>query len=948
MTTLAKQDIQQELVAITAKLLVDSGETKHRDIRLDASLQRHLGIDSLGRSELFYRIEKAFDVTIPDRLLAQAESLQDIADYLEHASPGITQTIRQEVVITHGEKVNVDPLSAQTLLDILLMYAKAVPNKVHIYFQHEEGHEEPVTYQQLLVSSLCVAKTLRDLGLQEGETVAIMLPTHPGFFYTFYGVLLAGGIPVPIYPPFRMHMLEAYAKTEAHILSNAEVRILITFEEAEKLGHLLKGFVPSLKTVMTLHELMQHTEALPLEEAFKPDSTTSAFIQYTSGSTSNPKGVLLSHDNLLSNIRGYGKAINVTPDDVCVSWLPLYHDMGLIGAWLGSLYHGIPLVLLTPFTFLNHPERWLWAIHYHRGTVTAAPNFAYDLCVRKIEPGKIEGLDLSSWRMAANGAEKVYPRTLDLFAEKFAPYGLKAHALTPVYGLAECTVGLAIPPMGRGYRVDYVDRQQFEAASLAEPTTDKKNGLAFLSCGMPLDKHEIRITNADNQALPPRHVGRLQFRGPSMMQGYYNNPEATAAIFHDGWFDSGDLAYQADGEVFITGRRKDLIIKAGRNLYPVEIEELVGAVPGIRQGCVAAFDVTDHRRGTEQLVVVAETKEKGKEKHQQLCAAINDAVSTVLDIVPDHIELVEPRTVPKTSSGKLQRSACKAMYVEGKLHRFHLPPWMQVAKLGLGWGVNKAARAIKKIGRFFYTCYMALMALFTLLPLWAIVKMVTPIGAAVWCRRWARLMLLVSFCRRKYTGLENLTRVSPVIFAANHMSYIDAVVMIAILPLGTRLIGKKEVFSAPLIGSIAKKLNFIAVNRLDLTKGLEDTNQIADAIKKGDSVMIFPEGTFGYTSGLRPFRLGTFKAAAETSTPICPIALSGNRYILRSGEALMKPGTITVTVGTPVQPQGTEWVDIVALRDKVRADIGRYSEEPSLDFIVAQTVASSVAPKEYQ
>ncbi|MFZ2314186.1 MAG: AMP-binding protein [Gammaproteobacteria bacterium] len=948
MNTLSKQDIQQELIAITAKLLADSGEARRREIKLDASLQRHLGIDSLGRSELFHRVEKSFDVTIPDRLLAQAESLQDIADYLEHASPGIKQATLHEVMFTHGEKANVDPAPAQTLIDILLMYAQAVPNKVHIYFQHEDGQEEPITYQQLLTASLCVARALRELGLNDGETVAIMLPTHPGFFYTFYGVLLAGGIPVPIYPPFRMHMLEAYAKTEAHILSNAEVRLLVTFDEAEKLGHLLQGFVPSLKKVTTMQELMKNKQSLALDAIFKPASETPAFIQYTSGSTSDPKGVLLSHYNLLSNIRAYGKAIEVTPDDVCVSWLPLYHDMGLIGAWLGSLYHGIPLVLLTPFTFLNHPERWLWAIHYHRGTVSAAPNFAYDLCVRKIDPGVIEGLDLSSWRLAANGAEKVYPRTLELFIEKFSPYGLKSTAPMPVYGLAESTVGLAIPPMNRKYRVDHIDRKEFEESSRAVMTADKKNTLTFLSCGFPLAGHEIRITDENNLLLSERQVGRLQFRGPSSMQGYYNNPTATEAICHDGWLDSGDLAYQADGEVFITGRRKDLIIKAGRNLYPVEIEELVGAVPGIRQGCVAAFGVTDAKRGTEQLVVVAETKETNREKRQQIIEAINDTISTVLDMVPDHIELVAPRTVPKTSSGKLQRSACKKMYIDGKLSRFHLPPWMQVAKLGAGWGVNKSIRAVKKIGRFFYTCYMGLAAVLTVLPLWAAVSFVSQPTAAKLCRRWARLMLTLSFCPMKYAGLENLTRISPVIFAANHASYIDAIMMIAILPTNTRLIGKKEIFAVPIIGSISSKLKYISVDRLDLTKGIEDTKQIAEAIKAGDSVMIFPEGTFGYASGLRPFRLGTFKAAAETNTAICPIALSGNRFILRSGEGLMKPGRISVVVSSPIKPVGTEWTDVVALRDLVRADIIKHCGEPSLDLIVPQTVASSIAPKEYQ
>ena len=218
-------------------------------------------------------------------------------------------------------------------------------------------------------------------------------------------------------------------------------------------------------------------------------------------------------------------------------------------------------------------------------------------------------MDLSSLRIAANGAEKVYQRTLEQFAEKFVPYGFDRKALLPVYGLAESTVGLAIPPLGRDFWVDHVDRKKFEEDRWAIPATGK-NALSFVSCGLPIDGHEIRIVDDKNLELPERHVGNLQFRGPSSMQGYYHNARATQAVYHDGWIDSGDLAYQVKGEIFITGRRKDLIIKAGRNLYPAEIEELVGSIPGVRQGCVTAFGVTEAQRGTEQLVVVAETRGK--------------------------------------------------------------------------------------------------------------------------------------------------------------------------------------------------------------------------------------------------------------------------------------------------------------------------------------------------
>lgn len=556
--------INHELIAITTQLLAESGGPYKRKVEMDVPFQR-LGIDSLARAELFSRIEKHFHLSLPDSLLAQVTDLNDVSQFIAANLTVVKkEKISQKIITEHPEQNVVNPHQAKTLVDILLLYADQVPNKPHIYFQNEDGQEEIITYAQLLASSLKVANGLRQHGLKEKETVAIMQPTNLGFFYTFFGTLLAGGIPVPIYPPFRTYMLESYAKTEARILKSAEIRILVTFDKAENLSRLLQGFVPSLKVVTTVKDLQHVSE---LSEPFKPSPEDFALIQYTSGSTADPKGVLLAHRNLLANISAYGKGIKVNPKDVAVSWLPLYHDFGLIGAWFGSLYHGVPLVLMTPFSFLNHPEKWLWAIHYHRGTISGAPNFAYDLCVRKIEPNQIEGLDLSSWRIAANGAEKVYPRTLQQFVEKFAPYGLKRTTLLPVYGLAESTVCLTIPPLDREFRIDIIDRKKFEKERLALPS-QHKNALEFASCGLPLPSHEVRIVDDHNQELPERHVGNLQFRGPSSMQGYYNNSEATKKILHQGgWLDSGDLAYLADQEVFITGRYKDLIIKAGRNLY---------------------------------------------------------------------------------------------------------------------------------------------------------------------------------------------------------------------------------------------------------------------------------------------------------------------------------------------------------------------------------------------
>ena len=295
-----------------------------------------------------------------------------------------------------------------------------------------------------------------------------------------------------------------------------------------------------------------------------------------------------------------------------VSWLPLYHDMGLIGLWLGALYFGVPVAIMSPLAFLSRPSRWLWTIHAHRGTISAAPNFAFDLCARRIADEEIQGLDLSSWRVAVNGSEAVSPDTIDRFTRRFAPYGFKAEAMCPAYGLAESSVALTLGAPRRAPRVDRIAREPFERAREIRPASRRRCASASVRL---LRSHRCATTRCGSSispvdALGDRIEGRIQFRGPSVTRGYFRNAEATRAAVHDGWMDSGDLGYQADGELFITGREKDLIIQGGRNICAEEVEAITSGVPGIRPNCVAAFGIPDPATGTERLVVVAETREQ--------------------------------------------------------------------------------------------------------------------------------------------------------------------------------------------------------------------------------------------------------------------------------------------------------------------------------------------------
>ena len=632
--------IEAQALAVVRQVLVELGGSRGLE-ELSARgpaahLERELGLGSLERVELMLRLSDSCGARLPDKVVAEADTVQDLIDAILRAeTPAAGRGTGQHTevsdapaasraVSTAGAIVFTSPdlaekiRTAETLTEILRLRGRGEPARTHILLYEESDDPREITFGELYERATAVATELQNRGLEPGQTVAIMLPTCAEFFFTFAGVLLAGGIPVPIYPPIRADRITEYAERQSSILRNAEARFLVTFRQAEGLARLLQPGVPTLRGVLNAERLAsaqvapEKTSAAwrPVENlSHQPHADDIAFLQYTSGSTGDPKGVTLTHANLLENIHSIVAGLELRPSDVAVSWLPLYHDMGLIGAWFVPLFSGNLLVAMSPLAFLSRPERWLRAIHRHRGTISPAPNFAYELCIRKIPEKDLEGLDLSCWRAALNGAEPVHAGTMERFAERFAPYGFRREALLPVYGLAEATLGISVSSGGSGYRVDRIERDVFESSRRAIPAVPgDMNSLEFVGAGKPLPDVEVRFVDSKGQDVGERVEGHLWFRSPSATSGYYRNPAATREIMREGgWINSGDYAYLADGEIYITGRAKDVIIKGGRNLYPHEIEQVAGRVEGVRAGCVVAFGAPDARSGTEKLVVAAES-----------------------------------------------------------------------------------------------------------------------------------------------------------------------------------------------------------------------------------------------------------------------------------------------------------------------------------------------------
>jgi 1-acyl-sn-glycerol-3-phosphate acyltransferase len=618
--------------------------------------------------------------------------------------------------------------------------------------------------------------------------------------------------------------------------------------------------------------------------------------------------------------------------DVFVSWLPLYHDMGLIGAWLGSLYYAGQLILMSPLSFLTRPQRWLWAIHKHRGTLSAAPNFAYELCLNKIDDRDIEGLDLSSWRIAFNGAEPVSPKTILHFKERFARYGLRESAITPVYGLAESTVGLAFSPLHRGPKIDRIRREPFVRTGHALPSDkDDPNALSFVSSGVPLPGHEVRIVNPGGREAGDREEGRLEFMGPSATSGYYRNPEASGGLIHGKWLDSGDLAYATEGEIYITGRFKDVIIRAGRNIYPHELEETVGNVPGIRKGCVAVFGSSDRKSGTEKIVVLAETRETQEEALAKLRNQIENVTVDLLGMPADDIVLAPRHTVLKTSSGKVRRSASRDLYESGAISKGPRAVWRQFARLLWSGLLPQVHRLSRVAADYLYAAYA--WALFSLLaPIaWTAVVLLPKFS---WrysiLRTLARALVFLSGTSLTVEGKEHLQRLEHCVLVANHASYLDSPILVAALPGNFSYVAKRELTTRFISRTFLRKIRTEFVERFDKQRGMVDARKTSKAVQEGRSLVFFPEGTFYRMPGLHPFHMGAFAAAAEAGVPVVPIAISGTRSILRAGLMFPRRGTVRITICEPIYPEGKDWVSAIKLRDAVRAEILKHCGEPDL------------------
>jgi fatty-acyl-CoA synthase len=520
------------------------------------------------------------------------------------------------------------------------------------------------TYAELRGASLRLARSLRGAGLRRGDLVALVLPDAEPFLIALFGASLSGAVPASLAPPATTVGLPRYLERTQAILRRSGACAVIT---ARRLAGPLAAAIASARPAFATQPnvlVVEDLDGPPLEPGFAPGLDDVALVQFTSGSTSSPKGVTLTHANLAANIEAFGgpDGLGISGEDIGVSWLPLSHDMGLVGMALGALYAARPCVLLPPQEFVRRPTQWLRAITRHRATVSFAPDFAYDLCVRRVND--TAELDLSSWRVAGCGAEPIHASTLAAFAKKFSVSGFRETSYVPCYGLAEHVLAATVsPPRGRRPRVERVSANALSAGRVAVPPGGDDRAVALVSCGQPLARHLLRIVGEDGRILDERQVGEIQLAGPSVMAGYHNEPALTAETIRDGWLRTGDLGYVSGGELFVCGRAKDIVIVNGRKFHSEDLEWAVERVGGVRPGRAVAF--ASPREGADRVVVVIEPD--GTVSSAALADGIRREIADLFGLFVDDVVVAPNGTVSRTTSGKIQRAATRERYERGEL-----------------------------------------------------------------------------------------------------------------------------------------------------------------------------------------------------------------------------------------------------------------------------------------
>ncbi|HEY9152890.1 MAG TPA: AMP-binding protein, partial [Anaerolineales bacterium] len=539
------------------------------------------------------------------------------------------------------------------------------PERVAVILQHSSQPDIPISYRQLLRGATAYARTYAREKIVPGEVVVLILQHGEDLVYSFWGAILNGAIPSIM--PFLTEKLapERYRTDLAALISVTMPTAIVTYPEFESEVRSALREGDSVRSVILTNKLEPQSDPdFDFLPGMERSSEYIVLLQHSSGTTGLQKGVALSHQAVFNQLDAYGRALNLNERDVVVSWLPLYHDMGLIAGFLMPILSGIPLVLSSPFDWVRAPYKLMQSVSQYKGTLSWLPNFAFNFCAQKIRDRNLDGVDLSSWRAVINCSEPVRFESHQAFYDRFKSYGLKLEALQCSYAMAENVFGVTQSDLSRPPKVEEIDREAFMVERVARPAVDGHPAMKMMSSGKPLSNTRVRILDQHGKDVPERKIGEVALQSDCMLTGYFNRPDATKKAFLDGWYLTGDYGYISDGEVFVSGRKKDMIIVGGKNVYPQDLESLTYEVPGVHAGRSVAFGIFDEEAGTEDVVIIAEVDSEYPAEQEKVADAIRQHVTKNSAIALRYVKVVGPKWILKTSSGKTARSANKEKFLK--------------------------------------------------------------------------------------------------------------------------------------------------------------------------------------------------------------------------------------------------------------------------------------------
>jgi len=551
-----------------------------------------------------------------------------------------------------------------TFLERLKALHSRNSERVAVYLQFSGRDDLPITYDQLLRGASAYTRVLEREGIQPGEVAVLILPHAEDLIYSFWGAILHGAIPSIM--PFLTEKLspERYRADLSALVEVTKPSAIVTYSEFESEVRAALQSGDSVRSVIVADRVEPATgigfDALA---GFTRKPEDIVLLQHSSGTTGLQKGVALSHQSVFNQLDACSKSLSLSEDDVIVSWLPLYHDMGLIAGFLMPILSGIPLILMSPFDWVRAPYKLMQSVSKYRGTLTWLPNFAYNFCAQKIRDRHIEGIELSSWRAVINCSEPVRWESHHAFYERFKNYGLRLEALQTSYAMAENVFGVTQSQLGSLPAVDEIDRETFMSERVAKIPIDGHPSMKMMSSGRPLENVRLKVIDEDGNEVSERVIGEIALQSDCMLAGYYNRPDLTEKAFRDGWYLTGDYGYIHNSEVFVSGRKKDMIIVGGKNVYPQDLETLTYEVAGVHSGRSVAFGIFDEMQGTEEVVIISEVDSDDTNEHQRIADAIRQHVTRNSAIALRYVKVVGPKWILKTSSGKTARSANKEKFL---------------------------------------------------------------------------------------------------------------------------------------------------------------------------------------------------------------------------------------------------------------------------------------------